>query len=139
MSQQHDPTELLRAAASSSEPPASLRARTLARAAEAWAPPAVPDFWRQIWESRPLRLAWATATVALVVANLALPSRASLQARFAQPSEAAQAEARRELREIVWLPRLRMEYAVADTAVRPRLLPESKPRLDHQIDKENRS
>jgi hypothetical protein len=139
MKQQVDPATTLLAATSEPEPSASLRARTLARAGEAWAQPVAPDPWRRAWESRPLRLAWATVSVALVLANLALPSRLSSPARGAHTSAVAQDEARRELREVVSLPRLKMEYAAMDIAVRPSLPSDRQHLVSHPVDKENRS
>jgi hypothetical protein len=139
MSQSHDPTESLLAAASRIEAPASLRARTLARASEAWAQPAPPDLWRQVWESRPLRLAWATAAAALAVANLVLPPRPSLRAPLLQPSVAAQGRASDELREVVSLPRLKAAYAAIDPGGGQPLRPERQHLVPNQPSKENPS
>jgi len=65
-------------------PPAGLRARCLEAARRAAvaqpgasAPQAAqgPDLWSRLWESRPLRLAWAATVTGLIVANgvLSLP------------------------------------------------------------------
>ena len=126
MNDQHDPVARLVAAAAS-DPPGSLRARTLARAAEAWPHPAPPDAWRRVWESRPLRLAWAVATLALAVANLALPTGPSRRHPVAATGVETERTAARELRDEVALPRLKPEYAATD--VNPtRLAPRREPR-----------
>ena len=118
----HDPVDRFLAELGPSEPPASLRHKSLARAEQAWVQPTAPDRWRQVWESRPLRLAWTGTVLALVVANVTVP-------RAGAPRPAAVATTNREngspeLQDAVSLPRLRMEYVVFDvaggTTARPR-------------------
>ena len=53
-------------------PPPELERRVVMRAAAALAEPVETDPWRRVWQSRPLRLAWATAVLALVVGHLAV-------------------------------------------------------------------
>lgn len=96
-------------------PPPALRGRALARAQQAWDSSAVPDRWRQIWESRPLRLAWATAVVALLAANLVVPSAPGGQPAVAVRSDPSLTS--RELLDVVSLPRLRSTYVGLDVAV----------------------
>ncbi len=139
MSRKPDPDTSPLVAAADSEPPALLRARTLARAAEAWAEPARPDPWRRVWESRPLRLAWATAVVALVAANLALPSRPSATGPAVRGDALTQAAADRELREVVALPRLKPEYADAGSPARPSARSEALPSKSQPSNMESRS
>jgi len=73
-------------------PPRALRERALAAARESWGsgaePARVPDRWTRAWESRPLRLAWAAAVVALLAGHLLLPRAASTK-----PPAAARAAA----------------------------------------------
>lgn len=117
MSDPHDPVTRLLSNLKPPEPPASLRASTLSRATRAWVRPATPDRWRQVLESRPLRLAWATTVVALVAAHLALSTRPEHKlAPTAGPEVAASAAQDRELREVVELPRLREAYVALDAA-----------------------
>jgi len=55
------------------DPPAGLRARSLAAARLAMAQPAPrPDRWTRLWQSRAARLAWAAAVVVLVLGHVAL-------------------------------------------------------------------
>lgn len=137
MSDPRDPVEMLLSSLQPPEPPASLRSSALARAEAAWAQPATPDRWRQIWESRPLRLAWATAVAALAAANLALPSRSGRGPGGAPPPDvAASAVQDRELRDVVQLPRLREAY-VAMEAARPAAAPHRVDTPD--LDKEKTS
>ncbi|HNX49973.1 MAG TPA: hypothetical protein PLS53_12725 [Thermoanaerobaculaceae bacterium] len=134
MSEPRDPVTPLLSSLAPSEPPASLRARTLSRAARVWEQPAPPDRWRQVRESRPLRLAWAAAVVALIVANLTLPSWSGSPAGRALPPEVAASAAQdRELQELVELPRLR-ETLVAIETVRPAGVPDRADSTD--LDKE---
>jgi len=137
MSQPPDAVESLLAATSGIEAPASLRARTLARANEAWTQRAAPDRWRRTWESRPLRLAWAVVTAALVVANLALPL-----SRKTRPTEAgpvSQREADRELRDLVTLPRLEPSYVGMLGAEHTERPSRERPSSAAQPTKENHS
>lgn len=92
------------------EPPSDLRPRALAAAEREWAQPTSPDPWRRVWESRPLRLAWAAAALALVAANLTLSGAgASRDARLTATTRSIPSP---ELQETVALPRLRFENVV---------------------------
>lgn len=102
----------LLAALDEPEPPGALRERTLARAQSSWNRPPVPDSWNRVWHSRPLRLAWAAAVVALVVANAALRSGSQARPRTAAADAASrEAAGLAELQAVVELPRIRPEYA----------------------------
>ncbi|HQT94129.1 MAG: hypothetical protein B7X11_00200 [Acidobacteria bacterium 37-65-4] len=109
MNVERDPVTRLLAAIEEPEPPRGLRGLTLAGAAAAGAREPAVDAWRRLWESRPLRLAWAVAVLVLVGANLAL--RAGSRARPpAVPAAAALQERAglKELQAIVDLPRIRL-------------------------------
>lgn len=101
-------------------PPDDLRAQTLARARRAMERPRVRDRWRELWESRPLRLVWAAAVAALVAANLAVSARPlPSPARAARTSAAADDELRSaialgDLRSvpIIVSPRLRLPNGI---------------------------
>lgn len=56
-------------------PPEALRRRVLTRAHSALGERPVPDVWDRLWTNRPLRLAWAAAVAALVLAQLAVGPR----------------------------------------------------------------
>jgi hypothetical protein len=56
-------------------PPPALRGRVLMLAREELARAEAPDVWTRIWESRPLRAAWAAATLLLVAAHVAVTVR----------------------------------------------------------------
>jgi hypothetical protein len=97
------------------EPPAALRGSALTQATQAWSQPATPDRWCQIWESRPLRLAWAAVVVGLVAAHLSLPAQSDRKPGTVSGAEhAALAGSDRELREVVTLPRLREAYVATE-------------------------
>jgi hypothetical protein len=69
--------ESLLAALSPPVPPSRLRRRTLAAArAAATGAGRAPDVWNRLWASRPVRLAWAVAVVALAIGHLAVSGRA---------------------------------------------------------------
>jgi hypothetical protein len=56
------------------EPPRELEGRVLLEAKAALARRPHRDAWSRIWESRPLRLAWAAAVLGLLAANAVLPA-----------------------------------------------------------------
>ena len=95
-----------------SAPPSELREKVLALAREALAEEAVRDVWTQIWESRPLRLAWAVAASFLVIANIRLEPVRPPGAAVLRPGVQAAREAARELSAFVALPPI-------DETVRP--------------------
>ncbi len=130
MSERNDKSSRPLAALGEPEPPAALRERALAGARAAWERPAYR--WQALWESRPLRIAWAAAVVLLVAANVAVraPWRSHGGPSAAAPRERSES---RELGAVVALPRLRPEYAGTDAAARAdaqRLAPQpdGKPR-----------
>jgi hypothetical protein len=133
----HDEIDRFLAEVGPSEPPASLRRQALERADRAWAGATTPDRWRQLWESRPLRLAWATAVLALAVANVTVPpSGVPRPAAVATTSNESRSK---ELQDAVSLPRLRMEYVVFDVAGGPTLPPQGPRPATAAADKETQS
>ncbi len=89
------------------EPPPGLHETVLRNARAALAREVRRDLWTRIWESRPLRLAWASAVLLLVAGNalLALVSRPpSVQART--PRGHDEAPLGDELGAIARLPRI---------------------------------
>jgi len=62
-------------------PPAALRGQVLKSTRDALAREVGRDVWTRIWESRPLRLAWAAATLLLVAAHLVVSARTPLAGR----------------------------------------------------------
>jgi hypothetical protein len=115
MNEPHHPITQLLSTFAEPEPPQALRERALAKARAAWERPAL-DPWRRAWESRPLRLAWAGAVLALAIANVAVRAAAhasrGAQAPFAAASGATRGN---ELQAVVALPRLRAEYVAIGT------------------------
>jgi len=95
-------------------PPPELRDLALARAERVLRHPAPRDGWRRLWESRPLRLAWSAAVVALIAANVAIRRP---QGRPEPLREAPRAGLSPEVEEAVGLPRLNPLYATMDAAV----------------------
>ncbi len=115
MNVERDPVTRLLAAIEEPEPPRGLRELALAGAAAAGARKAAVDAWRRLWESRPLRLAWAVAVALLVAANFTI--RTGSRARPPAVPAAAAAQERaglKELQAIVELPRIRLHSAGID-------------------------
>jgi hypothetical protein len=86
------------------EPPPALKSMVLQATAEVLNRPPAPDIWTRIWESRPLRLAWAATISLLIAGHLAVTA-------VQQPEPAAMTvsnltEVDQELVEISDLPRL---------------------------------
>ncbi len=94
----------------SPEPTSGLRPRALAAAERAWAEPSARDRWRLLWESRPLRLAWAAAVLLLLAGNLAVPGAGS--SGHTPLAAANRSDQGPEIEETVTLPRLRLENVV---------------------------
>ena len=108
MSNKNDPIHQFLGLIKQPDPPGSLREQTLSIAVETMREPAGErDFWTTIWESRPLRLAWAATVVALLAANLILP-------RFERKQQSESGMENRlemeELGDAVSAPRLRFSY-----------------------------
>ncbi len=126
-----DPLGRLLAGARPPEPPASLRGRVLARAAAVLAGEEATDPWRRIWESRPLRLAWAASVLLLAGANLLLPPRRETAVAVTPPSPSDP-----DLASAGHLPRLRAAYAsvpILDTSN------QGSPRHGGELEKGSRS
>ena len=115
MNEPHNPITQLLSTPAEPEPPQALRERALGKARAAWVRPA-RNPWRRVWDSRPLRLAWAGAVLALAIANVAVRTDAHAS-RGAQVPSAASSGATRgnELQAVVALPRLRAEYVAIGT------------------------
>ncbi len=85
-------------------PPEELRGQGLALAREALVRETPRDVWTRIWESRPLRIAWAAAATLLVAANLVVGTRRPPAPAVSRSGAAAEREAARELSAFVALP-----------------------------------
>ena len=81
--------------------PHALAESVLAAAREALAEEAASTTWDRLWNSRPLRLAWAGSTFVLLLAHVALSVSPGAGAAVAVAEEREQAG---ELREILDLP-----------------------------------
>jgi hypothetical protein len=103
MNEHRDPLNRLLSTLDEPTPPRALRERSLTRAGEVWTSNQVADGWCRLWESRPLRLAWALSVLLLAAANVAV--RVDSRVHPSRVSAAAS-----ELQSIVALPRLRSEY-----------------------------
>ena len=117
-------------------PPPDLRARALARADGAWAATSAPDRWRLLWESRPLRLAWAAAVLLLLAGNLAVPDAGS--SRHTPLAAANRSDKDPEIEEVVTLHRLRLKHVV-DVAGSAQSRPGEVPPLRAVTNKETQS
>jgi hypothetical protein len=113
MKDTNDPVDELLRALRPSSAPEELRPRTLGRALRSWDEAPVGNLWQRLWESGPLRLAWATTVIALIAANLGLPARGR---QATAGAGAATAMAPGELRDVVELPRVRLSYVGVEAA-----------------------
>lgn len=111
-------------------PPAALRGRVLLKARVALAREGVSDVWTRIWEYRPLRVAWAAATLLLVVAHLVITVRPpALGRRASEPAAAPNWDPAGELAAVAGLSPLneellpRLDASAIAPAVRPGLAP----------------
>ncbi len=74
MRNDREPLERLLGGLLPPEPPPGLHGEVMRRASAALAREARPDAWTRLWDSRPLRLAWASAVLLLVAANALVPA-----------------------------------------------------------------
>ncbi len=89
-------------------PPPELRELALRPAVQALQRPAVPDLWTRLWQSRPLRLAWAGCTTLLLLGHLVVTLLQAKPITSQPPGRLfAHSPSDPELAEIVELPRLR--------------------------------
>lgn len=107
-------------------PPAALRERVLQKAREALAREGGSDVWTRIWECRPLRVAWAAATLLLVAAHLIITVRPPASPRRAsEPAVAPVWDPEGELAAVAGLSPLneellpRLDASAIAPAVRP--------------------
>ena len=102
--------------------PAELERRVLSAAAASDRTDPSPTIWDRLWESRPLRVAWGLATLALLLANagLSLPTNAPRSEGDTRTADRRQA---REVRELLALPQVeispRAEARFLQTTPRP--------------------
>lgn len=99
------------AGAAPPEPPERLRATALAAAERAWNER--PDLWTRLWESRPLRVAWAATVLALVASHAGL-SIADRRAAAREQAAAAPTRSPERLPAVVVSPALPDLGEVAD-------------------------
>ena len=112
-------------------PPAPLRQRVLRASRAALREMPRPDAWTLLWESRPLRLAWGAATIALLFVHVAItPGRRETAERVARTPSRARPDFDREVAAIARLPRIdaRAEALVGSIGERPARRPERKER-----------
>ena len=100
MSEERDPLAGLRPAGT----PKDLMGPVIAAAREALAAEASRTLLDRIWESRPLRLAWAGSALALVLAHLGVTALTDARRPVVAPGRLAATENVEELREILRLP-----------------------------------
>ena len=101
--------------------PAELAQRVLDAAAECDRALPRPTIWDRLWESRPLRVAWALATLGLLLAHAGLSVTSDLPRSGEDPRVADRRQAR-EIRELLALPEVeispRAEASVLGTEPR---------------------
>jgi hypothetical protein len=86
--------------------PRGLQEKTLRGAREALARAAGPDSWTRIWESRPLRVAWAVSAGMLVICHIGITGLRSARTPPAGQTAQAAREGNGELAAIGRLPRV---------------------------------
>jgi hypothetical protein len=120
------------------EPPYELQARVLREATVALTRRPRWDAWTRLWESRPLRVAWAAAVLALVAANAALPGRRHPESLNADgpPASTAPREAN-ELDAIARLPRIDLGTLPAAEGPAPPAAERPKPAHSRAKSKES--
>ncbi len=117
------------------EPPGELHGEVMQAAVAALAREAPRDLWTRLWESRPLRLAWAAVVLLLLLGNLVAP-RATSTFRMRGIAPAAAAD---ELDSIARLPRIDLETLPSIGSVPSAVGAEPQPvQTPHQT-KESRS
>jgi len=88
-------------------PPEELRGKTLAAAEAAFQKQPTPDLWSRLWWSQPIRLAWATTVVLILVGHVIITPTPSPPVRSADGWVAGSiSEFDVEIQEIVDLPRI---------------------------------
>ena len=88
------------------EPPRGLQERVLRGAKEALTREAGRDVWTRLWESRALRVAWASAVVVLVLCHIGITEMRSGRASAARQAAQSGRDGNGELAGIGRLPRL---------------------------------
>jgi len=102
------------------EPPGELHGEVMRAASAALAREAPRDLWTRIWESRSLRVAWATGVLLLLLANALVPRATSPSGMRGTAPAAGD-----ELDSIAHLPRIDLDTlpaigGAAPSAVEPR-------------------
>lgn len=106
MNEESRSVERLLATLQPPEPPRGLQEKALRGAREALAREAGRDIWTRIWESRPLRLAWAVSVVVLVICHAGITGVRSARTPAVGQTTGAAREGNGELAAIGRLPRL---------------------------------
>jgi hypothetical protein len=104
----HEPevVERLLAGLSPPEPPPGLQERTLRGARQVLTREAARDVWTRIWESRPLRIAWAVSVVVLVLCHFSITELRSVSGKAGTQTAGVARDGNGELAAIARLPRL---------------------------------
>jgi hypothetical protein len=122
------------------EPPRELDSRVLREATAALARRSRRDVWTRLWESRPLRVAWATVALALLAANAVLPGRRHPESVSAAgpPASMAPREAN-ELRAVARLPRIDLATLPGGEGAAPSRVEQPRPAHPRARTKESAS
>lgn len=119
--------ERLLAGLSPAEPPRGLQEQVLRGARQALAREAGRDVWTRLWESRPLRVAWAVSIVVLVACHVGLTELRSGRTPIAAQTARAARGGNGELAAFGGLPRLDEKARPLLGAAAYRLVDESEP------------
>jgi hypothetical protein len=109
------------------EPPHGLQERVLRGARQALAREAGRDVWTRIWESRPLRIAWAVSAGVLVICHIGITEVRSTRTPTAGQTARAAREGNGELAAFGGLARLDEKARPLLGAAAYRLVEESEP------------
>jgi hypothetical protein len=108
------------------DPPAELRARTVAAASQALTESVRPDIWMRLWRSPALRVAWATSVLTLLAGHLLVTiDHRAVRAAVVTPPAPATTDRDPELRAIAALPRIDLDATSVELEADPRRVPEN--------------
>jgi hypothetical protein len=110
------------------EPPRELQGRVVRKATEALGREAHRDIWTRLWESRPLRLAWAGTVLLFLIGNGVLPARGRTRSvQAVTPRAPAVSSPGDELNSIARLPRIDLATLPGGERAEPAPIERPKP------------
>ena len=108
-------------------PPPELEGITLADAGSALRQRRTPDAWERAWASRPLRVAWMTALVALIAGHVLLSLRPDPVAVASGARAVGRDRLPAEIATMADLPRIVLSTAAFESGDGPVMAPAARP------------